>query len=115
MAADKGARNVRARTVAANGALVINPEDTYIILLNSSDAATKTATFPTKGPADATGGPMCTVVLKLRSSTGNYTIPCTNGAVVGNVLLDAAAEGAEFVRIGTVLHLVTLLGTATFS
>jgi hypothetical protein len=99
--------NKRGRTVAANAALAIGPNEGTIILLDSSDANVKTATL-TAPAADADGGPAFDVVLKLRSSTGQYRIPCTNGVVVGHVVFDAAAEGARMQWINGVLHVVHL-------
>lgn len=101
------------RTVAANGALTIGPEDGNIILLNSSDAATKAATI-TAPTAVATGGAEFTIVLKARSSTGSYTVACTNAGVSGTVTFDAALESATFQWINGVLNVLTLTG-ATFA
>ena len=101
------------RTVAANGALTIAGTDRTIILLDSSDAAAKAATI-TAPTAHASGGPLLTIVLKARSSTGSYTVACTNGGSAGTVTFDAALESATFAWINGVLHVVTLTG-ATFA
>ncbi|MGL5912289.1 MAG: hypothetical protein ACRCZP_19950 [Phycicoccus sp.] len=105
--------NIGARTVAANGALAIAGTDTAIILLNSSDAATKAATI-TAPTAVAAGGSYLTIVLKARSSTGSYTVAATNASTAGTVTFDAANESAEFVWINGTLHVLTLTG-ATFA
>jgi hypothetical protein len=108
-----GALNVGARTVAANGALAITGADSVIILLNSSDAATKAATI-TAPTSVAAGGSRLSIVLKARSSTGTYTVAATNASTAGTVTFDAANESAEFVWINGTLHVVTLTG-ATFA
>lgn len=113
-----GTLNVRARTVAANAALTIGITDAVIILLNSSDAATKAATITAPTAAAnaliAAGGSRLSIVLKARSSTGSYTVACTNAGVAGTVTFDAALESAEFVWINGVLNVITLTG-ATFA
>lgn len=108
-----GTLNVGARTVAANVALAITGSDRVIILLGSSDASAKAATI-TAPTAVAAGGSLLTVVLKARSSTGTYTIACTNAGVSGTVTLDAALESVVFCWINGVLNVVTLTG-ATFA
>lgn len=108
-----GTLNVGARTVAANGALAISGTDQVIILLGSSDASAKAATI-TAPTAVSAGGSMLTIVLKARSSTGTYTVACTNAGVAGTVTFDAALESAVFCWINGVLNVVTLTG-ATFA
>lgn len=100
------------RTVASDGALAIGGSDRVIILLASASGA-KAATI-TPPTANAAGGPLLTVILKARSG-GSYTIACTNASTSGTLTLDAADEGGVFAWVNGTLHLVHVLGTATFA
>lgn len=100
-----------ARTVASDGALTIDGTDRVIILLGSA-AGAKAATI-TAPTANASGGPLLSVVLKAWSG-GSYTVACTNAGVSGTLTLDAALESATLAWVNGVLNVITLTG-ATFA
>ena len=105
------------RVLAANAALAINDDDGVgfgTIIVSSSDAATKAATFDWRTPVATGGGPRFQIECAARSSTGSYTVACTYNGTAGTVTIDAAAEAPIFHRIGSTLYCVAL-GGSTFA
>lgn len=96
------------RRIAADAALVMQPSDRIIVLLNST-TGTKVANV-----ADVADGQFFRVLLNARSG-GAYTLACSNLAgTAGTVTFDAAAEAAEFFKLSGVIYNLSLTG-ATFA
>ena len=99
------------RLIAANVTPTVSPLDRFLALQNSSDAAAKAIVV--SGVKD---GQEFSAQLFARSSTGTYTVACSNlAAAAGTVTLDAAGEGADFYKDDGVLYVTRLIGTATFA
>lgn len=104
------------RVIAADGALVITDTDGVghgAILISSTTAATKAATFSWGTPTDTLGGASFTIYMSARSD-GAYTVGCTYGGSAGDVTFNAQHEAADFIRIGSTLYCTRLTG-ATFA
>lgn len=102
------------RVIAANGALAITDEDGVgcgSILVSSTDANTKAATFTWRTPTADGGGAKFRIYCTARSSTGSYTVACTYLGTAGTITIDAALESPEFHRIGSTLYCVALNGS----
>lgn len=104
------------RVLAANAALAITDDDGNYgtIIVTSTDAAAKAATFSWRSPTADGGGPKFKIYCATRSSTGTYTVACTYGGAAGTVTIDATNEAPEFARIGSTLYCIAL-GGSTFA
>lgn len=99
------------RLIAANVTPTVLAKDRFLALQNSSDANPKAIVV--SGMKD---GQELSAQLFARSSTGTYTVACSNlAATPGTVTLDAAGEGADFYRQAGILYVTRLIGTATFA
>lgn len=101
-----------ARTVAADGALLITDADGVGCgtIQVSSTTGTKTATFSWTTPVDSLGGPRFTIFCTARSG-GQYNIACTYLGVAGTLVIDAALERPEFHYYNGTLHCIGLGGS----
>lgn len=88
------------RELAADAALVIAADDD-IIYLNSTDTSTVAATMTATHE-----GHEIWVRMRVRSSTGKYTLGCSQDDVVGDITLDAAAEWCHLVYDGSAWQVV---------
>lgn len=106
----------RGRVLTANAALVIDETDGQngTIIVTSTDANTKAATFTWSTPVDTLGGAKFTIYCATRSSSGAYTVACTYGGSAGTVTIDATNEQPSFHRIGSTLYCIQL-GGSTFA
>ncbi len=97
------------RLIANDGALTVVSTDAMIGIANST-TGTKAATV-----SNVQDGQSFSVQLLARAG-GAYTVACSSLAgVAGAVTLDAAGEGADFFKVGGVIYVFRLIGTATFA
>lgn len=95
----------RIRKLAADAALTLGRDD-RVVSLSSTNASAKAATMTA-----TQAGHIVNVFLRVRSSTGTYTLVVEDGTVT----LDATNEGCIVVYDGTNWQLGGLLGTATIA
>lgn len=104
----RGKRQIAARFLANDAALVITDTDKIIIV--NSVTGTKAATFNWTEQTTAYGGANFKISMQL-ATAGSYTVACTRGIIAGTVTIDAVGECPEFQRIGSTLYLVALNGS----
>jgi len=93
------------RVLAANAAPVLARDDA-VVSLSSTDATTRAVTMTA-----TQAGHMVAVCLRVRSSTGVYTVAVSGGTIT----LDAAGEGCVVAYDGSAWQMAGLTGGATFA
>lgn len=93
------------RVLAANAAPVLARDDS-VVSLSSTDATARAVTMTA-----TQAGHLVVVALRVRSSTGSYTLAVSSGTIT----LDAVGEGAMVAYDGSAWQLAALTGGATIA
>ena len=91
------------RVLSANAAPVLARDDS-VVSLSSTDASARAVTMTA-----TQAGHVVTVCLRVRSSTGSYTLAVSGGTIT----LDAVGEGAVVAYDGSAWQMAALTGGAS--